>query len=155
MFIKLLLATLLFFYPIFGMELPLCPLEKEIFLRAIKHVAGEHGLSEILKELDNAQQNKESVTIILKFHRTKIDEDELTKQVYDIINFKDQAFGYIPHTIKKQGKTLPLHQRPTNYLGNYTRYWHKEDVQGPYIKCKSLFTSIELLCDALKELEEK
>lgn len=150
-----LLLIIIVFYPAFGMDLPLCTEEKQLFLWAVELASNEVGLSLIIEQIKLAQENDEVIYVTLKLYNDDSDKNPLFKNIYEKVMLKDEAFGYIPHAIKKNGKTLPLNGKPTNYLGNYTRYWHKEGKHGPYISVKSKFKNIPLLQEALAEIEKK
>jgi hypothetical protein len=132
------------------MHAPLSPEEKELFLSTVNHA----GHSFFLDQLELAQESNQGFYISLNLYLANTEKDPLTKSIVETITAQEQLNGYKPNNIKKHKDSLAYTYDANNYLGNYTRYWHRIDDQGPYIKCISTFTNLAALHQALAEIKK-
>jgi hypothetical protein len=129
----------------------LSEIEKLIVWKKIKKIGKETVLDMIHTPKNNSDTHHEFTDLptVTKIRKNKTDSFSLS--IINAIEQQEKEYGYIPQQIseKKRGKwhiTLP-----TNYLGNYTRYWHKTDSRGEYIELYSSFSCKPALLEAIYE----
>lgn len=136
----------------------LTEMEKLIFLDKVNELGREAILNIIekptkskktIKNNKPTKNNEEIPCLIITTKIRKDQTDELATLIINSIQKQETVYGYVPEQKfekKDGGGHLTL---PTNYLGNYTRYWHKEDTKGEYIELHSTFTYKPSLMEVL------
>ncbi len=151
----LFLITIVLFFNLatFGMHDPFCAEEKGIFLFAANYAIKEIGLARFLKKLERTRKDKESFDVTLNFYIANTDDD-LTNLIIETVTARELLYGYRPNSLKKHKDNLAFTSKANNYLGAYTRYWHRIDENGPHIRCTSTFTNIEILKELIAQIEK-
>lgn len=140
----------------------LSEIEEEIFKQEVNRV----GVKAITDQLSTAKP-RESIsdedffgyvdytclTVKLQFYTTQI-TDPLHQLIMDRIAKIEEKNGYIPEQLTTQDKDVGMIiTMQTNFLGQYTSYYHKTDENGPYIECICNFTQKQVLEKILRELK--
>lgn len=136
--------TLLFLtYPIIGMQKEvhfpgqLNEIEKLIVWFKIKKISKEMVLNMIADSTDTKNESK-CLPTLTKIRKNRT--DDFATFIINAIQEQEKEYGYVPEQISKKKNGVWHITIPTNYIGNYTRYWHKNDFKGEYIELYSIFT---------------
>jgi hypothetical protein len=124
-------------------------IEKLIVWRKIKKIGKPMVLSMIQPTTDNPDKKDESKNLPTVTHIRKNSTDRCDIFIINTINEQEKDYGYVPKQISKKKNGVWHITIPTNYIGNYTRYWHKEDAEGEYIELYSNFTDQQALLEVI------
>ena len=138
-------------YPAQGMwfKAQLSEMEKLIFLHKVNELGREAILNIIekptkskknTKNNEDIKNNEEIPCLIITTKIRKDQTDELATFIMNLIQQQETKYGYVPEQKSEKQDDVWHITMPTNYLGNYTCYWHKVDNKGEYIELHSTFT---------------
>jgi hypothetical protein len=160
LYLFFLIITFSFYHPCYAMEKesdisqkvrPLNWIEREIFISSID----KDGIDLTQKKLDTMKVIQDFyITIDLDLypnHRNSV----LHKMIYEAIKLREKKEPYRSkdEEVTKQD-TVCLIYKKNNFLGDYTKYWHRKDLYGnDYIKCLTIFENREVLEDVFEPLE--
>lgn len=91
----------------------------------------------------------ESTNLPTATHIRKNSTDRCDIFIINTIKEQEKEHGYVPEQINKKHDGVWHITIPTNYIGNYTRYWHKQDTEGEYIELYSNFTDKQALLEVI------
>ena len=114
-------------------------IEQLIVWRKIKKV-GNPMILHMIQPTDtsNLIDESKSLPTLTKIRKNSTDSCDLF--IMNAIKEQEKEYGYVPEQISKKINGIWHITIPTNYIGNYTRYWHKQDAKGEYIELYSTFT---------------
>jgi hypothetical protein len=158
-FIKLLTLVILLF-PIYlanGMQkeivlpYPLSDIERLIVRNKIDKIGKDTILDMIHTPRNSSDTHNEFTQLptVTKIRKNKT--DCLSLSIIDAIQEQEKKHKYIPEQISEKKDGVWHITIPTNYFGNYTRYWHKKDSKGEYIELHSSFTYKPALMEVIDE----
>jgi hypothetical protein len=124
-------------------------IEQLIVWRKIKKVGKPMILQMIQPTTDNSDATDESKSLptLTKIRKNSTDNCDIF--IINAITEQEKEYGYVPKQINEKIDGVWHITIPTNYIGNYTRYWHKEDAKGKYIELYSTFTDHEALLEVI------
>ena len=128
---------------------PLTQLEKLILFYKIQKIGKNVVLEMIEVTNDNSNRTDESKGLPTRTKIRKNRDDHFAISIINAIKAQEKKYGYIPAQISEKKDGVWHITIPTNYLGNYTRYWHKEDNKGAYIELYSAFMYKPALLEAI------
>ncbi len=114
-------------------------IEQLIVWRKIRKV-GKPMILHMIQPTDtsNLIDESKSLPTLTKIRKNSTDSCDLF--IINAIKKQEKKYGYVPEQISKKIDGVWHITIPTNYIGNYTRYWHKHDAKGKYIELYSAFT---------------
>jgi hypothetical protein len=117
-------------------------IERKIFLREVKRI----GKDAMKVNLHNMQKKGDAfipyIEIELKLRDTG-KRDTLGNQILQEIKAIDARRCYLPGQV--MNKATGACAGPNNFIFSNTRYWHKSDCFGRYVRCISTFCNREEL----------
>lgn len=132
-------------------------IEKQIFLKEVNRIGKEAALQQIQNTKD-PERIDDGLRCAIRFYPCFIitsqfrpsSHDSLTTLVMQTIADQEKKNGYIPEHIKKSNHLGISITMPNNFLGKYSRYYHKKDQNGTYIELKSTFDDKQSLLNILE-----
>jgi hypothetical protein len=129
---------------------PLSEIEKLIVYRKIKKI-GKEMILQMIESANNSDTHNSLryLPTLTKVRKNKT--DDFATFIISTIEEQEKELKYIPHQVSEVKDDVWHITLPTNYLGNYTRYWHKTDTKGEYLELYSLFIDkpalMEVICN--------
>ncbi|HEX4069077.1 MAG TPA: hypothetical protein VHX42_03190 [Candidatus Babeliales bacterium] len=124
-------------------------IEKMIVYHKIQKIGKEMVLKMMKETINNPYTQDASTHLPTQLKVRKNKTDYFASFIIDTIEEQEKEFGYVPQQTSKKIKGIWHVSLPTNYLGNYTRYWHKKDFKGEYIELHALFTDTPALLEVI------
>lgn len=114
-------------------------IEKLIVWLKMQKISKKTTLDMLQPITDRGYTKDESKTFPTLTKIRKNSSDTLSLFIIQAIKEQEEEYGYVPEQISEKKDGVWHITIPTNYLGNYTRYWHKKDSKGEYIELYSSF----------------
>jgi len=129
----------------------LSEIEKLIVWNKIKKIGKKTVLDMIHTPRHNSDAHDEFTNLPTSTKIRKNKTDDFSLIIINAIEHQEKEYGYTSELIAEKKRGTWHITLPTNYLGNYTRYWHKKDFKGEYIELYSSFTCKPALMEAIYE----